>query len=210
MSCETGCGGRFDFTICKGETFRRVFMWTSEPFVYRAITAVPQLAPLQLTVPGHGVLTDQLVAISDVVGMVELNAEDEPPGISEYVRVDVVDANTIEINTINATSFTPYVSGGVLRYYTPVSILGFLARMDIVDPTDGTILFTLSTTNGRIIIDDTTKTITLLITDEDTAAITFTRGEYAPLELESPSGEVTALLFGKVRVVDESTTTETP
>lgn len=208
MSC-TDCGGVYDIVICKGETFREIVMWSAEPYVYKPITAVPQLAPLRLTVPGHGMVTDHRCAISDVQGMTELNAEEEPPALSEYQQVVRVDANTIEINVINATSFTPYTSGGLIRYLTLISILGFLARMDIVDPTDGTVLFTLSTTNGRITIDDLTKKITLYISDEDTAGLTFDRGEYS-LELESPSGEITTLLNGKVRVVAEITTTETP
>jgi hypothetical protein len=208
MSC-TDCGGIYDIVICKGETFRNVVMWSVEPFVYKPITGVPQLAPLQLTVPGHDMVTDQMGAISDVLGMTEINAEEEPPALSEYKQVIAVDANTLEFNDINATSFDAYVSGGIVRYRTLVDLTGFLARIDIVNPNDGTVLFTLSTTNGRIIVDAVTKKITLYISDEDTALIDFTYGEYA-LELESLGNEITTLLNGKVRVVEEITTTETP
>jgi hypothetical protein len=203
------CAVEYDIDICMGVTWRYVAMWFTEPFIYKAITGVPQLAPLRLTVTGHGLVDYQRVAISDVLGMRELNAPEEPPDITDFLNQTVVDANTIEINSINASSYHAYTGGGNIRAHTPVDITGYLARMDIKDKVGGTILFTLSTTNGRIVVDNATKQITLLITDDESALFTWRRGVYT-LELESPSGEVAALLTGRVTVIREVTTTETP
>jgi hypothetical protein len=66
-------------------------------------------------------------------------------------------------------------------------------------------LMSLTTANLRIILDNTTKTIKLDIDAADTAAITWKKGLY-DLELESPGGVVTALLYGSVTVTREITT----
>lgn len=205
-----GCAATHDIEICMGATWRRILMWSTEPFIYKAITGVPQLAPVRLTVVGHGLVDNQRVAISNVRGMTDLNAENEPPDIqTEYHDQSVIDANTIEINALNAVDFRAYTSGGYIRTHTPVDLTGYLARMDIKDKIGGTLLFTLSTTNGRITIDNTTKKITLLITDEESELFTFRKGVYT-LEMESAGGEVIPLITGKVTITREVTTTETP
>lgn len=203
------CAATHDIEICMGATWRRIIMWNTEPFIYKAITAVPQLAPLRLTVVGHGLVSNQRVAISNVRGMTQLNAENEPPDISEYLDQTVIDVDTIEINSVNAVDFRTYTSGGYIRTFTPVDLTGYLARMDIKDKIGGTILFSLTTTNGRIEIDLVTKKITLLITDEETAAFTWKKGVYT-LEMETAGEEVIPLITGKVAVMREVTTTETP
>lgn len=73
---------------------------------------------------------------------------------------------------------------------------------DVVDVTD---LIFLSTTNGRITLDTTRKTITLTISAADTAAMAWKKGVY-DLEMVSPTGVVTALLTGNVAVTKEVTT----
>lgn len=73
---------------------------------------------------------------------------------------------------------------------------------DVVDVTD---LIFLSTTNGRIVLDTTRKTITLTVSATDTAAMTWKKGAY-DLEMVSPTGIVTALLTGNVTVAKEVTT----
>lgn len=203
MSCDT------PLSLIKGTTWRRVLTWTSEPWVYVPITAVPQLAPLRLTVVGHGMLGDHRCAITDVKGMRELNAKYDPPRLNEYHAVTVVDVDTVEINDISAASYRPYTSGGYIRYYTPVDMAGALARMDIKDRAGGTILHTLSTTLGTITIDNAAKTITLLITDESSEDFTWDEGVYQ-LEIELSNGEVVTLIKGPFEAEDEITTTETP
>ena len=64
-----------DLTIQQGRTFSLALRWESQPVVYRPITAIAQTAPARLTVPTHGVPDGWRVAITNVKGMTEINAE---------------------------------------------------------------------------------------------------------------------------------------
>jgi hypothetical protein len=136
--------------------------------------------------------------------MTQINASN-PPKDSEYVPATVLTAGTIELNTVNAAEYKAYISGGYVQYNTPQDLTSYVARMSIKDKVGGTELMALTTANSRILIDNTTKTITLEIDAVDTAAITWKAGTY-DLELESPSGVVTALMYGAVKVTKEVTT----
>ena len=84
-------------------------------------------------------------------------------------------------------------------------LTGYTARMQIratVDAAD--VLLELSTANGKITIDGPAGQIKPLLTDIDTAAITWTSGFY-DLELVSPSGHVDRLVQGTVTVDPEVT-----
>ena len=122
-----------DLVIEQGKTFQRVVRWETTPAVYKAITAIPQSAPVTLTVPGHGIPDGWKAAVIDVKGMVEVNALSSPPSSKDFRRVTVVDADTVQFNEISAASFKPYRSGGYLVYFTPVTLTGFTARMTIKD-----------------------------------------------------------------------------
>ena len=196
-----------DLIIQQGRTFSLALRWESPPIIYRPITAIAQTAPARLTVPTHGVPDGWRVAITNVKGMTEINAEANKLTSRDYHQATVVDANTLDINDINASGFKPYTSGGYIQFNTPVDLTGFTARMSIKDRVGGTELLSLTTANSRIAIDATAKVITLTISAEDTAALTFTTGVY---DLEMVSGAtpavVTALLSGRVTVTKEVTT----
>ena len=196
-----------DLTIQQGRTFSLALRWESSPIIYRPITAIAQTAPARLTVPTHGVPDGWRVAITNVKGMTEINAEANKLTSRDYHQATVVDANTIDINDINASGFKPYTSGGYIQFNTPVDLTGFKARMTIKNRVGGTVLCTLTTEFGGIAIDAAAKLITLNISAVDTAAMTFTTGVY---DLEMVSGAtpavVTALLFGCVTVTKEVTT----
>ena len=250
-----------NLVIAKGKTFKHVVRWEGETYTYSAITAVPNLAPVRLTSTTHGVPDQWRVAIVSVKGMTELNAANNPPKESELIVASRVDANTIELNGVNASTYKAYTSGGFIQYKTPVPLASFTARMSIkakittptllqtvaggtssttrptAAGTDGTVtwvsvtsgtptttwaaskifapnaiidlneLMRLDTATTGITVDDTNKVITLSISATLTAAISWKRGVY-DLELVSGSGEVTALLSGKVYVIDEVTTTD--
>ncbi len=252
-----------DLTILQGRTFSYPLKWEIEPIVYKPITGITQSAPCVVTAVGHGLPDGWRAAIVSVKGMTQINASN-PPKDSEYVVTKVLTADTIELNTVNASEYKTYTSGGYVQYNTPQDLAGYVARMsikdkispttamlwmastvyptgytiitstgtileattggtsDVVEPTaagvDGTVtwgavssfagsreLMSLTTTNLRILIDNTTKTIKLDIDALDTAAVTFKKGVY-DLELESPAGVVTALMFGNVTVTNEVTT----
>lgn len=195
-----------DLVIQQGRTFIRLLYWSTEPIVYKAITEADQSAPLRLKVVGHGLTTGWPVAITNVKGMTELNAEANAVKASDYKRVTVIDVDHIEINEINAVGFKPYVSGGVIQYDAPIDLTGCDFRMSVKDKIGGTELFRLSTDNGRILVDEVNRTITLLISAADTAQLTWKKGVY-DLEAESAGGIVTLLYKGTVKTEGEVTTT---
>jgi hypothetical protein len=194
-----------DLEIEQGATFERTLRWECAPIVYRPITAATQTAPCRLTVPQHGVPDDWRVAITGIKGMVQLNARNRVLRASDYFNATVIDADTIELNEVDAQGFGAYVGGGTLQYMTPHDLAGYTARMQIraaIGASD--VLLELTTENGRIAIDDAAKRIDLVVAAADTAAITWAGAVY-DLELVSPGGEVLRPIFGKVTVSDEVT-----
>lgn len=199
-----------DLVVQQGKTFSLVVRWESDPVVYKAITAISQTAPVRLTVAGHGMPDGWNGAVTNVKGMTEINAEANKVRDSDYNPVTVIDADTIEINAINAAGFKAYVSGGYIQYNTPVDLTGFVARMSVKDKVGGTVLASTEAAHSpldviTITVDVTPKTITLTIEATDTAALTWKSGVY-DLEMVSPTGVVTAILSGKVSVSREVTT----
>lgn len=193
-----------NLTIVKGTTYELPVRWETEPIVYKAITGVTQTAPAVVTCVGHGVPDGWRVAIVSVKGMTQINAKNSPPKESDYTLATVLTGDTLELNSVNAAGFKAYTSAGYVQYNAPQDLTGYIARIDIKDKIGGTVLLALTTENGRVTVNNTTKTITLLISADDTAAITWKRGVY-DLELESSTGVVTALMSGTVTVVNEVT-----
>jgi hypothetical protein len=202
------CNDQVALTIVQGETFTRVVRWEAPPFVYKAIAAIAAQAPARLTVPAHDLPDGWRGFPRSVKGMLEINGRFDDAGQpleEDFHKLTVVDPNTIDINGIDASGFSPYTSGGYLQCYTPVTLTGYTARMKIKDRIGGTTLLELTTENGGIAIDNTAKTITLTITATATAAITWLEGEF---DLELMSGAVvTRILKGTVSVCQEVTTT---
>lgn len=191
--------------IRKGSTFSRVLRWESGPVIFRPITGITKAAPAVVTAPAHGIPDGWRVAFVSVQGMRQINAEGDPPRVRDYHRASVVDADTVQFDDVNAAGFAPYRSGGYLRFNTPVPIAGYAARMSIKDRIGGTELLRLDTTNGGIVLDSTNCTITLEIDASVTALLAWRSGVY-DLEMESPTGVVTALVSGAVTVAAEITT----
>lgn len=186
--------------IAQGKTFARTFRWAAKPFLYKAISAITKAAPARLTVTGHLIPSGWRVAVVSVLGMRQINAANDPPLQSEYRRATVVDANTIELNEVNASQFSTYTSGGYLQMYTPVDLTGFMVRMTIRDKVGGTALLELDSDElGGIALDNTAKTITITIDAETTAAMTWTSGVYE-IEAESAGGVVSPITRGSIKV----------
>ena len=199
-----------DIQINQGKTFSLVLRWETEPQVYRSITAIQQTAPVRLTVNTTGLPDGWRCAVTNVKGMTEINAEANALREKDFNPVTIVDATTLEINSINAAGFKPYVSGGILQFNTPVSLTGYTGRLQIKDKVGGTVL--ASTEAGdtplnflSVALDTANSTITITISATATAGLTWTKGVYE-LEMVSPTGVVTAILSGKVTVAKEVTT----
>lgn len=193
-----------DFSIGQGKTFNPVLRWGAPPYIYKPITGITQAAPAVVTAASHGVPDGWRVAVVSVKGMTQINAENNPPKSGDYVIATPLNSNTVELNEVNASEYKPYVSGGYLQFLTPVDMTGFTARMSIKDRVGGTEYVSLTTENGGIVIDNTNKKISLLISATDTSEFTWTRGVYE-LEMVSAGGIVTLLLEGKITVSKEVT-----
>lgn len=205
-----------DLEIKQGKTFQLVLRWETEPVIYKPITAISFAngAP-RLTVAGHGTPNGHRGAITRVKGPTQINAKNSPPRDSDYVPALVIDANTIELNSVspydaNGNEWPAYVSGGFWQYNTPMDLAGYTARMKIKDKVGGTVLASTEAGDSplnvlAIAIDNTAKTITLTISATATEGFAWTKGVYE-LEMVSGPGFVTSLIAGKVVVLKEVTT----
>lgn len=191
--------------IRKGKPLIEVLRWGTSPFVYSAISAITQTAPVQISAAGHGLPDGWPVAVVSVKGMRQINAESSPPSLSrDYRPATVVDDNTVQINEINAADFSAYTSGGYLQYHTPVDLTGYTARLVIKDRIGGTELLRLTGTRG-ITLDNTAKTITYAVAASVTEKLTWKKGVFE-LEMEASDGTVTTLDSGEIVVFDEVAT----
>lgn len=193
------------WTIRQGRTFRYVVRPEKLPIVYKPITGIAQVAPVSITVPGHGLVTEWNAAVTNVKGMTQLNAVANALKATDFRPVTVVDTDTITFNSIDASGFSPYVSGGYLVYYTPANLAGAVARLDLRDKVGGTLLYTMSNTIGNIILDDVNHFIGIEIPAVDSAAFTF-RSAVGDLEVQYADGTVEQLLDIEVEVDTEVTT----
>lgn len=74
----------------------------------KAVTGATQANPCVLTVPGHELVTGQIVQVASIVGMTQLN--------DRLYTVTVIDPNTISLDGVNSTGFTTYASAGSIAY----------------------------------------------------------------------------------------------
>lgn len=204
MSCKPR---EIPLCIEQGSTFSYVLRWGQPRLAYRQISAASKAAPCVLTTSADHDLPDGWpFMITGCKGMQELNdrAQAEDPD-ERYYEATVLGDDSIELNDVNAADFGTYTGGGIITYSIPVDLDGYTARAQIRESVGSSeILLELTTTNGRIVLDNTAKTITLQITATDTADLDWTTGVYA-LELVSAGGVVSCLARGKVRVGPEIT-----
>lgn len=189
-------------TIIKGKTYQRVLHWEVKPLVYKAISNITQAGPAVITAASHGVPDGWQVAVIGVSGMRQINAKNWPLRTSDWNEATVTDANTVELNAVNATAYDAYTSGGYLVYYTPQSLTGLTARLQIrSDDTSDTVLVSLTEADG-IDIDDSAKTITFTLDAADTEDYDFSEG-VLELEVQDSDGVVTQLLRRDIVVEEE-------
>lgn len=189
---------KLNFKIYQGSTFKEVLRWESSTKAYAPITAITKAAPIVLTSVNHNIPVGWRVKITNVLGMKEINSSDT------YQTVTSADTNTITLNDINSLAYTDYISGGVLEYNVPTSLIGITARMQIREKLDSvTTIDELTTENGKIVINDTLKTITILVSAIATALYTFSSAVYS-MELIDGT-EVTPFIYGTITLSKEIT-----
>jgi hypothetical protein len=194
-----------DLIIRKGSTFTRVLRWESLPLVYTPITAISKSAPVVITAAAHGLTDGWRAAVTSPGGMRQIKAKSFPPRTSDMHAVTVISSSQVSFNDVDSTGFSTFTSGGSLVSYTPVSLAGYSARMQIRDTAESTGDPLVSLVSpGDIALDDTAHTITVTISAIATAAFAWETGVF-DLELVSADGVVTKILDGNVFAVDEVT-----
>lgn len=189
---------KINLKIYQGSTFKEILRWESATKAYAPITGITKAAPMVVTSTTHGIPAGWRVKITSVAGMTDINSTET------YQTVSVSATNTITFNDVNSLGFKDYVSGGVLEYNVPNNLLAVTARMQIRAKLDSTTFIDeLTTENGKIIVDNTAKTITILLTDTITSAYTFSSAVYS-MEL-IVSGEVVPFIYGDVSLIKEIT-----
>lgn len=192
--------------VLQGSTFSHVLSWGADPPTLKPITGISKAAPPVITAPAHGLVANWPVWIADVQGMKQINnpfGPDESPDNDPYT-VAIIDSSNISLQGQSSISYTAYLSGGYLLYFPPIDLSGYTARMQIRQPkASSTIILELNTSNGGIVLDNVGKTITLVMTAVQTAALTFGVADY---DLEMISGStVTRILQGKISLSTEVT-----
>ena len=171
-----------NLTIKQGKTFRRAFGIGTSRKIYKPIQSVTQEAPAIVEAQGHGLNNGWAFHITGAKGMLQLNQEQAWP-------VLVVDADHLELNSLNAIGLPAYKGNGVIEYFEPRDLTDYTAAMQIRPSLDSSeVLATLTTANNQIVIDVATGILTLQLSALVTADLDFDTGVY-DVELEAPSGE---------------------
>jgi hypothetical protein len=188
---------KIDLKIYQGSTFRYPLRWESDKLIYKPITNITKSAPISISAIGHGLPLSWRVNISGVKGMEEVNK-------LGWQTASISNAHLVTINSINATEFNTYTSGGILQYYEPVNLAGVTARMQLrTTVNNSNVLHSMTTENGGIIVDNATKTIELYIPSTTTQNFTFTNAVYS-LEVVL-NGDTIPLLNGNISLEREVT-----
>lgn len=184
--------------IYQGATFKELFYWESSTKAYAPITGITKAAPMVITSIAHGIPVGWRVKVTNVAGMTDINSTEN------YQYITSAATDTITFNAVNSLGYRDYTSGGVMEYNTPNSLTGVTARMQIRSSLTATdFIDELTTENGKILVNNTTKTVNILIPAEDTAEYTFSSAVYS-MEL-IVSGEVVPFIYGSVSLVKEIT-----
>ena len=186
-----------DLTIRKGATFAQTLRWEAPPIVWKPITAISLTAPVRLRVPAHGCPPNWRVNVSCNKSMREI---DGAKGVAT-----VIDADTIEFNTVNTADSPVYKGGGYVQRLSILPVDGIKARMAVKDKIGGTEHLRLTTETGEITCDTANRRITFTLTDEQTAAM-HAKCRVADLELIGSDGQVFKTVEFEFQIIGEVAT----
>lgn len=177
------------FEIIQGATWSQPMTWKLPVLDISGVSS--GINPTITTTAAHGLAAGQTVEIAGVLGATGVNGAQT-----------VLATPTTTTFTVTDSAPGTYTSGGTV---TPiVNLTGYTARMQIRDSANGaTVLTELTTANGKITLGGVAGTITLALSATETAALTWTWGQYN-LELATGS-HVDRLLEGRVTVRSEVT-----
>lgn len=193
---------KINFKIYQGSTFKQVLRWESETKTYASIAGISKSAPVQITLVNPNTLppVGWRARVTNAAGMREINMPED-----SYQLVSNIENGIVEFNQINSISYSTYTGSGILEYNTPVSLAGYTARMQIrLRLQDAVPVLSLTTENGGIVLDDVAKTITVVISAEQTATLNFSQAVY-DLEFISSGGEVNRFAEGNILLKPEVT-----
>lgn len=192
-------------TITRGKTFEFGFLYAEDELLYLPITAMPSTAPVRLTIVGHGVPDGWPVQVRCVKSPAELNS-----GEDESYIARVIDADTIELNAVNAHCWKAFSGSGLLVFNKPMQLTGWSCRAQVRDRVGGEVLFTwhsdpAESPDEEIEVDLAHSAFVLKMDAATAAALEWKRGKY-DVEAIAPGGEVYALTaISDVEVADEVT-----
>ena len=115
-------------TIKKGSAFKWSLRPEQNKIKYVAITAIDNTAPVRIHAEAHGLTNGSYFWVTGSKGLTQLNALNTPPKVSDYFCAEVIDADTVEINRINATQLGTYTTGGYIEYKLPMALTGCTVR----------------------------------------------------------------------------------
>lgn len=194
-----------DMIITRGKTFEFAFLYADEELGYLPITGMPSKAPCRLTVVGHGLPDGWPAQVKCVKAPAELNSAE-----GEDYFIKVVDADTIELNTVNAHCWKAFSGTGLLVCRKPVDLTGWACRAQVRDKVGGAVLFSWHSDpgenpDGEAEVDVAASAFVLKIDAATAAALEWKRGIY-DAEIIAPTGEVFPLVgISQVVVEDEVT-----
>lgn len=179
-----------DITIRRGSTFRWVIRVEQPKVVYVPITAIDKTAPVRLHAVAHGLTSGRRFLVTGAKGLTALNAKNSPPRATDYHKASVVDADTIEVNNINAANAAAYTGGGMIQYNAPLDMTGYEIRMQArASEKSDVIVFAASTTDGKIVMQPDGMSAVLTLSDTLTSAITASSAVY-DVEFVAPDGSI--------------------
>lgn len=189
---------KLNLKIYQGSTFKETLRWETSTKVYKPIIGITKAAPMVITAVAHGLPLGWRTKVTNVGGMKEINSADT------YHVVTAVTTDTIELNTINSLAYTDYTSGGVLEYNQSYDLTGATAKMQIREKLTSTVVIEeLTTENGKIAINTTDNTISILIDAASTALYTFNNAVYSMEIIEGT--EVIPFIYGDITLAKEVT-----
>jgi hypothetical protein len=192
-------------TIQRGKTFEFGFLYAEDELLYLPITGMPSKAPVRLTVEGHGVPDGWPVRVTCVKAPAELNTPDDESQIAK-----LVDADTVELNALNAHCWKAFSGSGLLVLNKPMDLTGWHCRAQVRDRVGGQLLFSWHSDpgearDGEAFVDVANSRVVLRVDPETAAGLAWKRGVY-DVEALAPSGDVYPVVaISRVTVADEVT-----